>query len=431
MLCSNGHNNNQVNNVRCCLPVVFMADTWALGEDREVWIRVGFCPEETSSGPLCEWFQACPWTRITGVTHVPCEAAPVDLSCFIGSCGPAPCYHGHAIICSPAVVSARKLPRRWASSFWISASGKGCLSAQVPPHFCLALSIHPTKLLFLQQSWVGSCLVGAETSRLGLITLAAAQWRPLQQVREATCTSLVYILLNLAIHELYLMCSFSLEQSGPDLTNPLPYPSAGFWTPEQAVCGLLSLRSFLKRLWRVQQGWGQGWSSKHSLQRDCRLQAGAGQGGGHVGTTCLWQQAEKGFKIMVEQLPQAALDRDTKADSQVITKKWLQSLYLILPWLSAVLGSGAQGQTHQGSGEGGDSYFQPPLLPAFSKKQYFVGYRYKCWLEGRSRIHLSTGLWKWASGAGKCPWLCTWTTSPRKGREGGRHHKIIWIWIWS
>lgn len=229
-----------------------MADTWALGEDREVWIRVGFCPEETSSGPLCEWFQACPWTRITGVTHVPCEAAPADLSCFIGSCGPAPCYHGHGSICYPAVVSARKLPRRWARSFWISASGKGCLSAQVPPCFCLAPSIHPTKLLFLQQSWVGSCLVGAQTSRLGLVTLAAVQWGPLQQVREATCTSLVYILLYLAIHELYLMCSFSLEQSGPDLTNPLPYPGAGFWTPEQAVCGLLSLRSFLQRLWKVQ-----------------------------------------------------------------------------------------------------------------------------------------------------------------------------------
>lgn len=38
------------------------------------------------------------------------------------------------------------------------------------------------------------------------------------------------------------------------------------------------------------------------------------------------------------------------------------------------------------SGERAGWYFQPPLLPAFSLKQYFAGYRHKCWQEGRTRI---------------------------------------------
>lgn len=38
------------------------------------------------------------------------------------------------------------------------------------------------------------------------------------------------------------------------------------------------------------------------------------------------------------------------------------------------------------SGERAGSYFQPPLPPAFSLKQYFAGYRHKCWQEGRMRI---------------------------------------------
>lgn len=51
-----------------------------------------------------------------------------------------------------------------------------------------------------------------------------------------------------------------------------------------------------------------------------------------------------GFRITVRQHFQAALERETKADSQVITKKQLQSLYLLLLCLSVVLGTSVQGQ---------------------------------------------------------------------------------------
>lgn len=46
--------------------------------------------------------------------------------------------------------------------------------------------------------------------------------------------------------------------------------------------------------------------------------------------------------MMVRQHLQTALDRETTADSRVITKKQLQSLHLLLPCLSAVLGSSVQ-----------------------------------------------------------------------------------------
>lgn len=79
-----------------------------------------------------------------------------------------------------------------------------------------------------------------------------------------------------------------------------------------------------------------------------------------------------------------ATDQETKADSQVITKKKkkkaLAALFFsILPCLSEVLGSNVQEKTHHGHEEGLGRCFQPTSSPAFSQKQSFTGYRQKCW----------------------------------------------------
>lgn len=213
MLCSSGHNNNLVNNV---LNGSTAACLWCLWQipgplektgrfKEEGWV---FHLEEISSVPLSWWFQACPWTRITGVTHVTFEAIPGDLSCFIDSYGPAPCYHGYSGFCSPAIVNARKPPCRWVHSCCITASGKGCGECSGCPPLLPGL-LWPLHWASFSTGAVGRKLPCGSTDILaGAGNAAVAQWRPLQRVRGAKCTSFAYVLLNLAICELYLMGSF-------------------------------------------------------------------------------------------------------------------------------------------------------------------------------------------------------------------------------
>ena len=157
--------------------MVFIADTWALGEDREIWTGLGFCPEETSSVPVCQWFQACPWTRITGVINVTLKS----VSGFFLLVALALLFAVMAMLVS-ALLLLSVSESSLAGESTVAGSqllGKDAMSAQAPPHFCLASPFDPSELPFEQKSWIGTCLVRAQTSRLGLVTPAAVQLRPL------------------------------------------------------------------------------------------------------------------------------------------------------------------------------------------------------------------------------------------------------------